>query len=151
MSVIVPLNLPKAPLKLSKKGDAHYVWCVIRKKSLLLTPEEWVRQHLIHYLHHELRIPFARMAAEYSIQVNQLSRRCDIVVFDHEGKPTLIVECKAPEIALSEEVFYQIAQYNRTLNVALFMMSNGLHHVFGKINYSSDKIEFLPDFSQEKF
>src|SRR5699024_1255027 len=103
---------PKTALKLSKKGNQVFVWDVFRKRTLLLTPEEWVGQHILHFLIEHKSVPLALIASEYGIQVNQMTRRCDGVVFNRNGDPIAIVECKAPEIKLTEAVFHQIAQYN---------------------------------------
>ena len=143
MSFIVPLNFPKANLKLTKEGDVHFVWCIIRKKKLVVTPEEWVRQHLVHYLINELQIPIGRIASELTIKVNELVRRCDVVVFDEFAQPKIIVECKAPEIPITENVFYQIAQYNRKLNVNVLIMTNGIEHHCCEINTSNGELVFL--------
>lgn len=147
--MIQPLAFPKANLRLSKKNDALFVWCVSRKKTLLLTPEEWVRQHLIHYLVHEKKVPIGLIVSEYAIKVNNLSRRCDVVVFGTDQKPKMIVECKAPDVIINQKVFRQIAQYNFQLNVDYLMLTNGLHHVICKIDRINDTFHFmedLPDF-----
>jgi len=139
------LNLPLADLKLVRKSEQVFVWCIVRKKQLLLTPEEWVRQHIIHYLVCEKRVPIALIAAEMAIEVNKLSRRCDIVVFGIDAKPRLIIECKAPEIAITEKVFNQIAQYNFKLNVDLLMMTNGIEHVVCAIDREKNALNYLQD------
>ena len=149
--MIKPLALPKANLRLSKKDDLLYVWCVTRKKTLLLTPEEWVRQHVIHFLFNEKNVPLGLLISEYSIKVNKLARRCDIVVFGSDQTPKLIVECKAPDVVINQKVFQQIAQYNFQLNVDYLMLTNGLHHVICKIDRASKTfifLEELPDFKQ---
>lgn len=143
--MMVPLNLPKAQLKLTKKNDKIYVWCILRKKELVLTPEEWVRQHLIHFLINEKQIPQGLIAAEMPIVVNTLQRRCDLVIYSKEGKPTMIVECKAPEVQLTDKVFRQIAQYNFELGVDLLMVSNGMDHIICRINRTTGELEFLQD------
>jgi predicted type IV restriction endonuclease len=143
--MMVPLNLPKAELKLSRKGDKIFVWCIIRRKDLVLTPEEWVRQHLIHYLINEKNIPQSLMAAEMPIVVNTLQRRCDLVVYSKEGKPRMIVECKAPEVQLTQNVFHQIAQYNFELGVDLLMVSNGIDHIICQIDRKTGEMVFLQD------
>lgn len=143
--MIQPLAFPKANLRLSKKNDALFVWCVSRKKTLLLTPEEWVRQHLIHYLVNEKSIPLGLLISEYAIKVNNLSRRCDVVVFGTDQQPKLIVECKAPDVVIDQKVFHQIAQYNFQLNVDYLMLTNGLHHVICKINRENNSFHFLED------
>lgn len=139
------LNLPMAELKLTKKNETVYVWCIIRKKALVLTPEEWVRQHIIHFLIHQKEIPVGLIATEMGISVNDLTRRCDVVVFGNDGAPKLIVECKAPEINLTEKVFNQIAQYNFTLNVDNLMVTNGLNHIFCKIDRIKNELNFLQE------
>lgn len=141
MNVIQPLNLPKAPLKLEKRKGDVYVFCAVRKKSLLLTPEEWVRQHLIHYLISTVQIPIERIASEFSIRVNGLTRRCDLVVVDRNGKPKMIVECKATSVQVNDQVLFQIAQYNRELQVDYLMLSNGNDHFVSKINQETGELE----------
>ncbi len=147
--MIQPLAFPKANLRLSKKNDALFVWCVSRKKKLLLTPEEWVRQHLIHYLVSEKKVPIGLVISEYAIKVNNLSRRCDVVVFGTDSFPKLIIECKAPEVPINHRVFHQIAQYNFQLNVDFLMLTNGLQHIICKIdriNNTFVNMEELPAF-----
>ncbi len=146
--MIRPLTFPKAQLKLTKKGDKLFVWCVVRKKTLVLTPEEWVRQHLVHYLINDKYVPIGLIAAEMPLKVNDLDRRCDVVVFNRSGQPVLIVECKAPEIGLDEKVFQQIAHYNFSLGADLLMVTNGLHHVVSRIDREENRLvmlEGLPD------
>ena len=137
------LALPKAQLKITKKGDELFVWCVARKKTLVLTPEEWVRQHVIHYLVNDLKVPLGLIASEVSLSINKLSRRCDLIVFSKEIKPLLLIECKAVDVPLTENVFHQIAQYNFKLNVDYLMMTNGIHHVFCKIDRVNNKLIYL--------
>ena len=139
------LSFPQAELKLTRKEGQVFVWCIIRKKSLVLTPEEWVRQHLIHFLIQEKQIPIGLIAAEMAIEINQLSRRCDVVVFGKDGKPRLIVECKAPEINLTEKTFNQIAQYNAALNVDLLMVTNGLQHIVCQIDRENTQLNYLEE------
>jgi len=139
------LSFPQAELKLTRKEGQVFVWCIIRKKSLVLSPEEWVRQHLIHFLIQEKQIPIGLIAAEMAIEINQLSRRCDVVVFGTDGKPRLIVECKAPEINLTEKTFNQIAQYNAALNVDLLMVTNGLQHIVCQIDRENSQLNYLEE------
>lgn len=148
MSGVQALNLPNAPLKLSKKEGRLYVWCVVRKKHLLVTPEEWVRQHVIHYFLNTFNVPLGRIASEYTITVNQLVRRCDLVIHNAQGKPTIIVECKAPEVALTEKTFLQVAHYNRELQVEFLFFSNGLQHIGCRVDYETGAIQYLEDHSE---
>lgn len=141
--MIRPLAFPKAQLKLTKKGEKIFVWCIVRKKTLVLTPEEWVRQHMIHYLINDKNVPIGLIAAEMPLKVNDLDRRCDVVVFDRSGRPVMIVECKAPEVGLDEKVFQQIAHYNFSLGVDLLMVTNGLHHVVSRIDRVNNRLVML--------
>jgi predicted type IV restriction endonuclease len=140
--MIEPLVFPKAPLKLSKKGENLYVWCIARRKKLLLTPEEWVRQHVLHYLISSKEFPLGLIASEYAIQVNGLSRRCDLVAFDENGNPIMIVECKATQIEINEKTLHQIAQYNFKLNVELLLLTNGLQWVLCQIDKETKTIKY---------
>lgn len=137
-----PLNLPKANLKLIKKMGEVYVWDVFRKKQLLLTPEEWVRQHILHALVNQSSYPLHLIAAEQGISINGMTRRCDGVVYKGV-KPVMIVECKAPHIPIDEKVVHQIAQYNFKLNVDFLLITNGLKTFTIQINRTQNKIELL--------
>lgn len=140
--MIVPLNLPKAQLKLSRKDDQVMVWCILRKKDLVCTPEEWVRQHVVHYLISE-GIPEGLIASEFNLEYNGRFKRADIVVFDRQQQPILIVECKAPEITLNQHVFNQIAGYNHELRVEYLMMTNGLEHIYCKVDQATGQVQYL--------
>ena len=146
-----PLSFPKADLNISKKEGAYFVWCIIRKKKLVLTPEEWVRQHVIHFLINEKKVPVGLIASEFLISVNGLSRRCDIVVFDINKRPLLIVECKSVEVEINEKVLHQIAQYNFKLNTSNLFLTNGWTSVACKINNLENNISYfkeLPNFNE---
>ena len=135
----IKLNLPIAKLKLYEKNKITYVNCLIRNKKIILTPEEWVRQHLISYLDSNFNYSKSRMAVEYELKYNKLSKRADIVFFDKKLMPYLLVECKAPEVKLDKNVLHQIVTYNAKLNAPFLLISNGIeHYIFevsnGKIN-----------------
>lgn len=142
--MIVPLNLPKAELKLTRKKDQVYIWCVIRKKDLVLTPEEWVRQHMIHFILNECRFPIGRIAAEYQLSYNGRKKRADIMLFNKVGEATLIVECKAPEVPIDQKTMFQIAQYHHSMNVNYLMLTNGLEHSLMRTNQNGN-VEILDD------
>ncbi len=131
--MIVPLDFPKAELRLKRKNGQVYVWCIIRKMDLLCTPEEWVRQHVIHYLIHQKGVSQGLITSEYTIDYNGISKRADIVVFNREQKPIMIVECKAPEVAINDKVMFQIAQYNAKLDVEYLFLTNGLKHLICQV------------------
>ena len=135
------LNLPKANLKL--KDDL--IWCVLRRKYIKNTPEEWVRQHFIHYLINELNYPVGLMASEKMVKYNGMSKRCDIVSFSNELKTIMIVECKAPKIKLTEDVFYQIAKYNFTLKAPLLILTNGLQHIVAHVDVENNEVKYLEE------
>tara|TARA_B110000285_G_scaffold131140_1_gene147294 strand:- start:890 stop:1333 length:444 start_codon:yes stop_codon:yes gene_type:complete len=132
--MITPLDFPKAPLRLKRKNGKVYVWCAIRKLDLLCTPEEWVRQHVIHYLINKKKIPIGLIVSEYSLNYNGVNKRADIVVLDRSQNPVLIVECKAPEIPVNDKVMLQIAQYNAKLNANYLFLTNGLNHIVCKVD-----------------
>lgn len=141
--MIVPLNLPKAPLQLTKRDDVVYVRCIIRAKELVCTPEEWVRQHVIHFLINEQDVSKGRIASEFALEYNGRSKRADLVLFDEFGVPSMIVECKAPEIAITEKTVHQIAQYNSQLNVDRLFLTNGITHIFCEIDRNAAKLIYF--------
>jgi len=147
--MIEALNLPKADLRLKRKNGEIFVWCIIRKKELVCTPEEWVRQHVIHKLIAENNIPEGLIASEYTLNYNGMSKRADVVVFNRNQEPRLIVECKATKIPITEETLFQIAQYNFALKVPYLMMTNGNHHVYCRINQETGGITYLPELPNE--
>jgi hypothetical protein len=122
------LSLPQAALRIVKSGSQYLIWDAWRKKQVVLTPEEWVRQHLLHHLVNDLNYPSTRIAVEMQIEVNGLKRRCDALVFDENGTPQMLIECKEPDVELSSEVVQQIAQYNAKLNTRWLLISNGIQH-----------------------
>lgn len=123
------LQLPPATLKISKQDGNFWVWCVLRKKKLLLTPEEWVRQHVIHYLLNTQQIGAGRLISEMSLSINGQTRRADLVVLDEHGRGKLIVECKATTIPIDEKTFLQTSNYVQKTGAPYFWMTNGLQHV----------------------
>ena len=148
---LTALNLPRAPLRLSRKNEVISVFCVVRKKNLVLTPEEWVRQHIIHYLIHHLATPVGLISSEAGIKVNTLDRRCDILVYGNDKKVKVLVECKAPDISINEKVLHQIAQYNSKIQADYLWLSNGIHHKFYFLDRSQHKLvelEGLPTYSE---
>jgi hypothetical protein len=143
--MFTPLNFPKASLQLTKSEGKVFVWDVFRKKKLQLTPEEWVRQHFLHFLVNEKQVPMGLIASEYNIEVNKLNRRCDGVLFNRNSKPIAIIECKAPDVKLSENTFYQIAQYNFKLRVDWLILTNGLETIVAKINSETNKLDYFEE------
>lgn len=106
-----------------------------------LTPEEWVRQHLINFMVNVYRYPLSLMAVEKVVKVNCLSQRADIVVYNRNGSPWLLAECKAPEVKVNQDTFYQAARYNSTLQVPYYFLSNGLSHYC--LQFSNGEFQFM--------
>jgi|TARA_B110000196_G_scaffold316847_1_gene328932 type I site-specific restriction endonuclease len=139
------LNLPNVALKTKLVEGTTQVFDVVRKKYFKLTPEEWVRQHFIHYLNNEKNYPFGLMGIEKMIKYNSLKTRADIVLYNTEGNPNMIVECKAPKLKITQDTFNQIAKYNFQLKVKYLVVTNGKQHFCCAMDYSANKISFLQD------
>lgn len=137
------LNLPEYNFKIKPTSGTDLIFDSIRKKYVKLTPEEWVRQNFIRYLVQEKHYPQGLIAVEASIKVNKLIRRCDAVIFDRSGNPFLIVECKAPSVAISQKTFDQVARYNLTLHVTYLVVTNGIHHFCCKMVPEENNYVFL--------
>ncbi len=145
MHTFPSLNLPAHPLKIKEAEQKWQVFDALRKKWLVLTPEEWVRQHMVHYLITEKKYPKALFKLEGGLRLNTLQKRSDIVVFDKTGNPFLLVECKATSVKLTQAVFEQIAAYNTTLKVKYLVVSNGLEHYCCSIDYDTHSYQFIAE------
>lgn len=143
MSPIIPLNLSKTSLQLSRKDEEIYVQCLIRRKKIKLTPEEWVRQHFIAFLHQEHHFPLSRIAVEKSIQYAGLTKRWDIVVYDIDFQPFVLVECKAPHIPISMDTLYQALTYQKEMQGKFIALSNGLIHAFYEVDAENKRLTVL--------
>ena len=140
------LNLPEYAFKIKKvDGERKQIFDVIRKKYVVLQPEEWVRQNFAQFLICEKGYPASLMVFEYSLKYNGLSKRGDIVVFGNDGKPKLIVECKATGIEVNQEAFDQTAQYNMSLKLEYMVVTNGMNHYCCKIDHLDNSYAFLPE------
>jgi type I site-specific restriction endonuclease len=144
------LNFPEYKFKLQKGDRKTMIFDFVRKKLVALTPEEWVRQHVLRFLVDEKKIPASLISVETEIRLFNTKKRFDIAVFDRNGKALLVVECKAPSVALTQDVLDQAVRYNMTLKVNFMMLTNGLTHIFCKTDEESGNIrmiEELPDFA----
>ena len=110
---------------------------------MVLSPEEWVRQHLLHFLIYDKNYPISSIAVEKKLLLNKLTKRTDIVVFNRDGSPHIIVECKAPNVPITQEAFDQIARYNTALKGSYLMVSNGLNHFYCQVNENAAEYTFL--------
>lgn len=122
------LNLPQYDQRLKQEEGKQYIFCQVRKKFLVLTPEEWVRQNLISFLNKDLGHPVSLMKIEREVKGGQRGKRADLIIYNTSGKPQLLIECKAPTEKLNKKTFFQLGRYNRFVNAALLMISNGMHH-----------------------
>ena len=139
------LNLPTYSFNIKFKEQRKYIFDFIRKKYVLLTPEEWVRQNFLKYLVEEKKYPASLIAVEKEFKLNKLSKRSDVVVYNRLGQPFLIVECKATTVKIDQKVFDQIARYNMKLNVEYLVVTNGLVHYCCKIDVENQNYYFLKD------
>lgn len=139
------LNLPSYKPQLKSKENKTLIFDKCRKKYVALTPEEWVRQHFINYLIEYKKYPFSLIAIEKELKLNNLKKRSDIIVFNKEGKPNIIVECKGPSIKINQSTFDQIARYNLEINAQYLIVTNGLEHYYSTINHKNKSYTFLKD------
>lgn len=137
------LNLPNYNFELKRKDDKLFVRCIIRNKLILLTPEEWVRQNFIAYLIDEKKAPKSLIAVEKQINVNGLTKRFDILIYNFKGEASMLVECKATSVSVNQEVFNQVSVYNLTLKVPYLIVTNGLKHYIANVDLNSKEIKFL--------
>jgi hypothetical protein len=146
----IKLNLPAYPIDI-EEGDhgKYYIFDPIRKKKLLLTPEEWVRQHVIHYLVNALNYPASLISLEKGMKYNALQKRFDILVLDRSGAPFFLIECKAPDIKLTQKTMEQVCVYNNKFNAPYIGISNGCTHIcLQRIKETGkySQIDHFPDF-----
>ena len=142
---MVLLNLPTYPLKIKSVADKQQIFDCVRRRYVALTPEEWVRQNMVAHLIEAIQVPKTRLSNETSITYNGLTKRCDTVVYDDTYKPLMIVEYKAPTIELTQLVFDQVAVYNLELQVPYLLVSNGLKHIFCKVDIANKRYLFHPE------
>lgn len=133
-----------------ERNGRRSVFDIARKKWVILTPEEWVRQHVLHYLIIDKNYPVTHIAVERGIELNGLRKRFDLVIFSVSGKPAMIIECKAPEEPLNEKVFEQIARYNLSLNVKYLWVTNGKSNYCCKLVKGIELLSIVPDYDEIK-
>ena len=146
---MVTLNLPAFDYVLKKEDGKVFILDIIRKKYLVLTPEEWVRQHFIHYLITGLHYPKALIKVEGGLSFNQLQKRSDIVVFDRNGEPWMIVECKSPDQKLSQQTLRQASVYNHSLQAKYLTVTNGMIHICCAVDWiagTTTQLDAMPDY-----
>lgn len=139
------LAFPAYSFRVKSSENKTTIFDVIRKKFIVLTPEEWVRQHVVHFLIEDRNYPKSLINVEKVIKVNGTIKRYDIVVFKPDGTIFLLVECKAPKVKITQHTFDQIARYNLTLKGEYQMVTNGLEHYYCQIDYKAETYHFIPE------
>ncbi|MBK7035374.1 MAG: type I restriction enzyme HsdR N-terminal domain-containing protein [Chitinophagales bacterium] len=137
------IEFSKYNFRTKSENNIRYIFDIIRKKYVVLTPEEWVRQHIVHYLLYDHQFPKSLISLEKKLTLNELTKRTDIVLYNQKGEPVLIVECKAESVALTQKTFEQIARYNLTLSVPFLWVSNGNVNHLCRIDHTLKKFTFL--------
>jgi len=144
------LNLPQYPLKIKEENGTCYIFDVIRKKYLVLQPEEWVRQNFIQFLVNDKNYASSLIVIEKGLKLNELQKRADIVIYDSQANPIVLIECKAPKVKVNQEVFEQVARYNMVFKVPYLVVTNGLEHYCAKVDFETNSFEFLKDIPDYK-
>lgn len=139
------LNLPQYSIKIGGTKEKPTIFDILRRKFVALSPEEWVRQHFIHYLIEHKGYPQAYLANETELHIGAKKLRCDSVLYNNVFQPRMIIEYKAPSVAITQKVFDQISVYNMLLHVDYLVVSNGLCHYCCKMDYANQKYLFLDD------
>ena len=143
------LNLPETTIKLKTEGKSALIFDPVRRKWLVLTPEEWVRQNLIMYLHNHLHYPLSLMETEKHFKLFNTVKRADIILNNSSLRPVVIVECKAPDVVIDQAVFDQAIRYNMALNVNYLLVSNGLKHFTIKLNNGKPVfLDHMPEYKE---
>jgi hypothetical protein len=150
---MLKLNLPEYDYHLKNENEKLYIYDIVRKKDVVLTPEEWVRQHFVHYLIHYKNVPKNLISIETGLNFNKLKKRSDILVYSKKLKPLILVECKSPMVELNENVLLQTTTYNETLKADIFGITNGLNHYLYSLrenkHYSIDNLPLFNNLSEE--
>jgi len=122
---MIAVQYPEPQFRMKKENGKQYIFDSIRKVWLVLTEEEWVRQNFVNYLITQLQYPSSMIALEKEISLNDLKKRFDILVYDQQHKPWMLIECKEPKVNLSEDVLQQVLRYNISVPVEYIVITNG--------------------------
>ena len=142
------LNFPEFSFRFKNSENKVSIFDCIRKKFVILQPEEWVRQHCVLYLMEVKKYPISLINVEKELTINDLKKRYDIVIFNPNGSIHLIVECKAPKININQTTFDQIARYNTALNATYLMVTNGINHYYCQMDFENERYQFLKDITE---
>ena len=143
------LNLPSYPIKIKERGEKQLIFDFLRRQYVALPPEDWVRQHFVHFLTEQKHYPQALLSNEVELKVSEKKLRCDTLLYTKELQPRMIIEYKAPTIQLQQKTFDQISAYNLLLKVDYLVVSNGLQHYCCRMDYAQQRYTFLeqlPDY-----
>jgi hypothetical protein len=139
------LNFSSYNFRFKNSENKVAIFDEIRKKFIILTPEEWVRQHVVQFLLQEKKYPKSHINVEKLLKINDLKKRYDVVVFNADGSIRILIECKAPEIKIAQNTFDQIARYNLTLRAEFLMVTNGHNHYFCQMDFENEKYQFMKE------
>lgn len=139
------LNLPPYPFKITQKENVVFIFDEIRKKHLVLTPEEWVRQHFVQHLISAKKFPKTLIKLEGGLILNQLQKRSDILVYNTDGEKVMLIECKAPKVKITPAVFEQASRYNSIHQAKWIVLTNGLQHIYAKMDLTKGSFIFTPE------
>ncbi|HWZ05259.1 MAG TPA: type I restriction enzyme HsdR N-terminal domain-containing protein [Mucilaginibacter sp.] len=145
MDLLVPLQLPPYPFKITDQNGQLTLFDPIRKKNIVITPEEWVRQHFVQYLINQKKYPKTLIKLEGGHKLHGMAKRSDIVVYNPAGEKILLVECKAPSVTIDQKTFDQVARYNMVHKVKVIAVTNGLQHYFCLIDFEAVNYKFIED------
>jgi hypothetical protein len=145
MTSMVKLNLPSYNFQIGRIDDRVAIFDVLRKRYIILTPEEWVRQHFLNYLVVHLQYPKSLIKVEGGLTFNTLRKRSDIVVYNRQGEPWMVVECKAPDLKLSQKIIEQASTYNHTLKARYIVITNGMSHICCEVDWAMNKTVVLAE------
>lgn len=154
LEVMQALDLPPFDVKLTQSAtNQPLIWDVLRRKHVVLTPEEWVRQHVVHYLIDYLGYPRGLLVLERGLRYNQRLKRTDLLAMNAAGQPLLLVECKAPTVKIDAAVARQAATYNQTIGAPLLLLTNGLTHYCWQVNFetgTNERLEEIPPYAERR-
>nr|WP_202406032.1 type I restriction enzyme HsdR N-terminal domain-containing protein [Hufsiella ginkgonis] len=137
--------MPQFPFRLKEESGTIFIFDEVRRKFLVLTPEEWVRQHFVQFLIRQKNYPKGLIGLEGGLKLNSLQKRSDIVLFNAAGNKTLLVECKAPSVKISQATFDQVARYNVVHQVSFLAVTNGLQHYFCEVDFGRRSYKFIEE------
>jgi hypothetical protein len=145
MDLLLPLQLPPYPFKITDQNGQLTLFDVIRKRTIVITPEEWVRQHFVQYLINQKQYPKTLIKLEGGHKLHGMPKRSDIVVYNPACEKILLVECKAPSVTIDQKTFDQVARYNMVHKVKLLAVTNGLQHYYCRINFENGAYKFIEE------